>query len=184
MMGAFAFGSVAAAEEVVVDFSQSETAGTVTNDGVMGGLSKGGVTLLEEGIARFSGTLSTENNGGFSSWTMMDRAVDLSGFAGAAVYCRGDGRLYKLRLQTDEVFNGDRVSFQAPLPLTEEWTDARVNFADLRATWRGEALSRQFDPSKVSSVGVIIADKVDGPFQLLVGEVKAVGENVEDAEEE
>ena len=180
LVGALILGTASAEEsQLVLAFTEPAAVGSVTNDGVMGGLSDGSVTLLDNGVVEFSGVLSTENNGGFSSWTMANRAFDLSGFAGLSVYAKGDGRLYKLRLQTDELFNGSRVSFEAPLPVTEEWTDARVNFADLRATWRGRALERVFDPTKVSSIGVILADKVDGPFLLQVESVKAAGANLE-----
>jgi hypothetical protein len=39
----------------------------VMNDGVMGGLSKGKLEVTAEGHGRFSGTVSLENYGGFTS---------------------------------------------------------------------------------------------------------------------
>jgi len=53
---------------VLFDFTENKDTGNwmVVNDGVMGGLSKGTLTAGENGNAVFKGTISLENNGGFS----------------------------------------------------------------------------------------------------------------------
>ncbi|MEM1443591.1 MAG: CIA30 family protein, partial [Verrucomicrobiota bacterium] len=55
--------------QTIAEFDEGENQGpdwSIVNDGVMGGLSKGKVEISKEGIMTFSGTLSLENNGGFS----------------------------------------------------------------------------------------------------------------------
>ena len=50
------------------DSSEAESLGwRVVDDGVMGGRSKGNIKVSDDGILTFSGKLSLENNGGFSS---------------------------------------------------------------------------------------------------------------------
>ena len=54
---------------VVFDFSKNADISSwrVVNDGVMGGLYQGTFSINEEGNGSFSGKVSLENNGGFSS---------------------------------------------------------------------------------------------------------------------
>ena len=56
-------------KNVLVDFGdkQNSSGWNVVNDGVMGGRSVGKVRLTDDGVMNFSGTLSLDNNGGFSS---------------------------------------------------------------------------------------------------------------------
>lgn len=63
------------------------------NDGVMGGLSKGGAEM-KDGVMVFSGVLSLENNGGFSSVRTRGYEADLSGAKGIVLRVKGDGRTY------------------------------------------------------------------------------------------
>ena len=71
------------------------------NDGVMGGVSKGGVRFADDGVLVFSGTLSLENRGGFASIRSVQEPVDLSGNEGLAIRVCGDGRRYWLTVKTD-----------------------------------------------------------------------------------
>ena len=65
-------GALGDQQKVLVDFGKKNSAVKmgITDDGVMDGLSKGKVELTSRGTAMFSGTLSLENNGGFSSLRM------------------------------------------------------------------------------------------------------------------
>src|SRR5210317_1878549 len=67
------------------------------NDGVMGGLSAGGMVQSDEGL-KFTGRLSLENNGGFSS---VRRSVsrNLSKVTAVRIEVRGDGRDYQFRIR-------------------------------------------------------------------------------------
>jgi monofunctional biosynthetic peptidoglycan transglycosylase len=69
------------------------------DDGVMGGVSRGRMASTRGGL-RWGGTLSAENNGGFVSTRIGFSAVDLSGDAGLRLRLKGDGRTYKITLNT------------------------------------------------------------------------------------
>ena len=139
----------------------------ITNDGVMGGLSKGKVTKTDQGTFLFSGDLSLENNGGFSSVRMSGGDWNLDGWQGIEIEVKGDGRTYDLRLTTDEKFRGSSVSFSGKFETKKgEWTKVRVPFSALKASWRGMKLDRPFNPAKINGLGITIADKVQGPFKV------------------
>ena len=162
--------SVATAASVV-EFDQKESFGwRVVDDGVMGGLSKGKLEVSDGGILKFSGKLSLENNGGFSSIRTEKTKLDLGSADGLLARVRGDGRTYQMRLGTDARFRGMEVSFMAEFETVKgKWTEVRVPFDDFVGSFRGMKLKNEkFDPSKIERLGLLIADKKSGPFELQV----------------
>ncbi len=155
---------------MIADFrQQTELDGWVAvNDGVMGGLSQG-APKLKDGVLRFSGNLSLENNGGFSS-VRMSRAINLEGHSGIRLRVKGDGRTYQLRLQTDARYGQWPVSFSGDFPTKAgEWTEVEVPFEALRQSFRGRTLSGyEFDPKNIELVGLLLADKKAGAFSIAV----------------
>lgn len=139
------------------------------NDGVMGGRSRGGPEV-EQGVLTFSGLLSLENNGGFSSVRTVGRDFDFSDATAVVLRVRGDGRRYQLRLATDARFRGITVSYGGEFATeTGQWTEVRVPLADLRPSAHGFALQGPpLDASRVRELGLLIGDKRDGPFRLEV----------------
>jgi monofunctional biosynthetic peptidoglycan transglycosylase len=142
----------------------------IVDDGVMGGLSQGKREISKDGILRFFGTLSLENNGGFSSLRTGDVNMDLSGADGVVLRVKGDGRTYQLRFSTDAEYRGREMSFQAGFPTTKGgWTEVKVPFTRFLGTWRGiELPDKVFDPAKIRRIGLQLADKKAGSFGLRV----------------
>jgi uncharacterized surface protein with fasciclin (FAS1) repeats len=147
----------------------------VVDDGVMGGLSKGNLSFSENGILRFSGELSLENNGGFSSLRTSDLNLDLAGSEGLVIRVKGDGRTYQMRISTDARFRGMEVSFMAGFATKKgEWTEVRVPFASFVGSWRGTMLKDEvFNPAKISRLGLLLGDKKAGPFSMEVDWIRA-----------
>ena len=139
------------------------------NDGVMGGRSRGG-PQVEEGVLTFSGVLSLENNGGFSSVRTVGRDFDFSDATAVVLRVRGDGRSYQLRLATDARFRGITVSYGGEFATEAgQWTEVRVPPADLRPSAHGFALQGPpLDAARVRELGLLIGDKREGPFRLEV----------------
>lgn len=139
------------------------------NDGVMGGLSRGGPTLAD-GRLEFSGTLSLANNGGFSSARSVGRSFDLADASAAVLRVRGDGRRYQLRLATDARHRGLAVSYGAEFETRAgEWIEVRLPLESLTPTVRGSALAGPpLDRSKVREIGLLVGDGREGRFSLLV----------------
>ena len=145
-----------------------------TNDGVMGGLSEGRSEITRDGVLRFSGSVSLENNGGFSSIRSIEEKRDLSAYDGILIRVRGDGHRYALNLRTDaEIRAGSyRVKFDTE---ADKWMELFLPFADFRATSFGVELADAppLDPRKIRSFGLLISDKQAGPFNLEVDWIKA-----------
>lgn len=139
----------------------------VVNDGVMGGLSEGKLTPNDAGTLRFSGMLSLENNGGFSTFRSGDLKLDLSDALGLLVRVKGDGRTYQVRLATDALFRGMEVSFAAEFATQKgEWIEVKVPFAGFKGSFRGLDLPEErLDTSKVRRVSILLGDKKQAPFE-------------------
>jgi NADH dehydrogenase [ubiquinone] 1 alpha subcomplex assembly factor 1 len=160
--------------QLLIDFSKNLEGMEigVTNDGVMGGLSQGKFKNTESGTIHFSGKLSLKNNGGFSSLRMRGVQWNLEEWKGIELRVKGDGRNYGFRVTTDQSFRGSRVSFTSDFQTSKDkWITIRVPFSAMQAGWRGRQLDRKFDAAKISGIGVILADKLEGLFTL---EIKSV----------
>lgn len=172
-----AAATVTAGDRSIAEFGDGEgLEWRVVNDGVMGGLSKGKIEV-DDGVMTFSGTLSLENNGGFSSIRTGSVTLDLSGAEGLVARVRGDGRTYQMRIGTDARYRGMEVSFMAEFDTRKgEWTEVTVPFGDFKGSFRGTKLKNaKFDPAKVSRLGLLLGDKKAGPFKLEVDWIKTYG---------
>ena len=134
----------------------------VVNDGVMGGRSEG-VISTETGEMQFSGTIVTDG-GGFSS---VRRELDarLAESVGLQLRVRADERKYEVLL-TDVDSQAYRVTYYAPLEIEgDNWQVVEVSFDDLEARIFGRRVDAPpFQPEKVTTIGIILADGADGEF--------------------
>ena len=86
----------------------------------------------------------------------------------------GDGRRYKLNLRTDNSFDG--VNYQVQFhPSAGIWTTCRPASADFLPSWRGKPVpdAPALDTSRVRQIGLMIADRQEGPFVLAVRSIAA-----------
>lgn len=149
----------------------------VVNDGVMGGLSQGKLTQKTAGTMMFSGMLSLENNGGFSTFRSRILKLDLSRHSGLVLRVRGDGRTYQVRVATDARFRGMEVSFVVEFATIKgEWTEVKVPFAHFEGSFRGLKLPEErLDASKIQRVSILIGDKRQAPFALELDFIRTYG---------
>ena len=144
----------------------------VVNDGVMGGLSKGNFSISDKGILSFSGTLSLENNGGFSSIRAPLPGGAMAGYDALRIRVRGDGRTYILGAATR---GGRGNSYWARFETTaDEWVTVTVPVTDMVRQFFGNPLPGQLDPARVRGLEFYIYDKKEGPFRLEVAQIEAV----------
>lgn len=145
------------------DGGESDLQWRVVNDNVMGGRSSGGFRI-ESGRLRFTGVIDT-NGGGFASVRSLPRPFAFSTYTeGFQLRIQGDGRTYTFRAETS-----DAVSYWADFPAIETWQVVDVPFGSFRPRYRGRWLpGPALDRSKIVSLGVIVADGQNGPFELTV----------------
>ncbi|MGF1656793.1 MAG: CIA30 family protein [Verrucomicrobiales bacterium] len=156
------------------DAQEAEPTWTAQNDNVMGGISQGGAEI-RDGQLIFSGSLSLDNDGGFAQVRIQNLGYDLSNTNGMKLRVMGDGRTYQFRLATDARYRGSRISYSAEFPTKAgEWTEVFVKFSDLTPSHHGNTLDGPpADLSQVEEISLLIGDKREGPFSLIVDWMKA-----------
>ena len=149
----------------------------IVDDRVMGGRSRGKMAISADGILSFSGNLSLENNGGFSSVRSGNVTLDLSDAEGLIVRVKGDGRTYEAHLSTLARFRGGEITFVGMLPTKKgEWTEVKVPFSELEGDFRGRRLEdAKFDPSEVRRITLELVDKKPGAFELQIDWIRTYG---------
>jgi hypothetical protein len=148
------------------------------DDVVMGGVSSSRLHPTGEGTALFEGDLSLENRGGFASVRTTLGPLDLSAYTGVEIHVRGDGKRYRLRLRTDDRVDG--IAYQAEFSTSGDgWQTQQLPFVEFQPTYRGRILEgvEPLATNHINQVGLMIADRQAGAFQLEVAWLRAFGEN-------
>lgn len=156
---------------VLFDFSDPRSVAlwNPINDGVMGGVSHSQLRHDPAGHAIFAGHVSFENNGGFASVRCQPCDLGRQEVIAYLLEVRGDGKHYKLNLRTDNGFDG--VNYQARFdPPAGIWTTCRLASADFLPNWRGRPVpdAPSLDTARLRQIGMMIADRQEGPFGLAV----------------
>lgn len=163
-------------EKTLFDFTESSSANqwNIVNDGVMGGLSTSSFQWQEGGKAKFSGNVALENYGGFASVRSTPTKFQLEGYTGIQLRVKGDGKSFKFRIRTNDYFDGVAYSIDFFAP-DNEWVDVRLKFEDFKPTFRGRVLPdvEPLAPEKVMQLGLLIADKQEGAFELVIDSIVA-----------
>ncbi len=165
-------------EILLTDFT-SDTADLgwyVLNDNVMGGRSEGSFEEQRATLV-FTGNTNTRG-GGFSSIRTRAMQLDLSGQAGIRLYVNGDGRRYTWRLTTNASWRGRQVSYWADFETRNgSWTTVDIPFSRFIPRFRGYELNGPaLDPGRITSMGLMIYDSQDGPFEISLASVRAYSE--------
>ena len=167
-------GTSATARTVLLDFEDAAEVAlwSPVDDVVMGGLSRSSFALAGSGIARFSGTVSLENSGGFASVRTSARAWSAGGATAFVLRVRGDGRTYKFTARTDDAFDG--VQYQCRFtPPAGAWVELRLPVESFAASFRGRNVpgAPALDPDRLRALGLMVSDRQAGAFDLLVDQI-------------
>lgn len=139
----------------------------VVNDGVMGGLSKGNIEWKEESLL-FKGTVSLENNGGFTSIRSPYSDMDLSKYETVTVHYRSEGQSMGLTLNVDQRFY--IPNFKTILEITDgEWKTVTVPLLDFKQYQVGRLtgqMATKEDLAEVIRLGIITNDKKANAFMI------------------
>ena len=150
----------------------------VVNDTVMGGVSQSDVETRKEGGVVFNGTLSLENNGGFTSARTEKVPADWGNVSALRFRIVGDGRDYvaTVRTQRREM---RRIYYRQPFSTKAgEEQEIVLPIGDFQAYAFGRRVPSSPTLSmlkgQIGSVGVMLADKKPGQFSLALLEVVGV----------
>lgn len=138
-------------------------------DGVMGGRSTGKVSYEKESMI-FSGNLSLENNGGFSSIRGPRGSSDMSEFDTVKLRVRGDGRTYSFMIEPDTRFYQPYFKYEFSTE-ADTWTEVALPIHEFNGFIMGRTV-RVGLPDEIlqdiERVGFMLSDKKPGDFRLEV----------------
>lgn len=141
----------------------------VVNDGVMGGRSRSTLQLNEDGYGVFAGRVSLENNGGFASIRLDCGKVPINNARSFVLKVKGDGKRYQFRIRAQK---NDYYSYIQYFETSGDWEEISLPLADFYPTFRGRKLNLpNFSASSLEEVGVLIGNKQQESFQLLIDSI-------------
>lgn len=161
------FGTVKSEYKIDFGAKLAEQNWFVVNDGVMGGFSNSESELLENSLI-FKGSISLQNNGGFSSLRGPANNEDLSKFKNIEIKYRSKGQDFGLRLlEYDEYY---MPYFKHLFEDTSwEWQTVQVSLRDFSqyrlSDITGKTMTND-NLSKIGRIGIIVSNKIEGPFEI------------------
>lgn len=161
--------------DLLIDFgsNKSGTDWMIINDGVMGGLSKGKVEFTQNSLL-FTGTVSLENNGGFTSFRAPYQRIDLSKYKKVEVRYKSTGADCAISLDLDRRFW--KPNYKIPIPLTKDnWMTINFNLFELSEFQMGRETGNQLSEEaarKVIRLGIITDSKKEVAFNLEVDYIR------------
>ena len=142
----------------------------VTDDDVMGGISSGTFKLNDEGFGVFSGSVSLENNGGFSSVRYRFEKINVKGYNKIIIKLRGDGKSYQFRMKSN---SSDNYSYISTFSTSGEWQEIEIPINDMYPSFRGRKLNQpNFSNDYIEEIGFLIGNKKAEKFTLLLDKIE------------
>lgn len=141
----------------------------IVDDGVMGGLSKGKLRVNSDGHGEYTGTVSIENNGGFSSLRYRFDAQEVSDKQTMVLRIKGDGKKYQFRVKDK---TSQYHSYIYTFETSGKWETIKIPLADMYPSFRGRKLSiPNFNHSQIEEIAFLVGNKKAESFELLIDRI-------------
>ncbi len=142
----------------------------IVDDVVMGGRSNGNFKINKEGYGEFSGKISLENNGGFSSLQHQMKTLQVAAYSKAVLRIKGDGKTYQFRVKNSL---NDNASYVYEFKTTEDWMTVEVPFKDMAPQFRGRKLDQpHYQGETMQQITFLIGNKKEETFKLLIDHIE------------
>jgi hypothetical protein len=150
--------------------STNPSSWTVVNDGVMGGLSKGSLTISDEGHGIFQGFVSLRNNGGFSLIQHQFASLNVKKYKTLVVRLKGDGKNYQVRLKANA---SDYFNYAFDIKTNGSWETISIPFEKMTPQFRGRLLNiPSFPGEQMEEVAFLIGNKKAEEFRLEIDKIE------------
>ncbi|MFK7846510.1 MAG: CIA30 family protein [Rhodothermales bacterium] len=156
---------------VVFDFAKDADLSNwrVVNDGVMGGRSSSTFELNSAGHGVFSGTVSLENNGGFSSVQYRFNRMQVAENRKVKIRLKGDGKQYQFRVKSDA---RTYYSYMTVFETSGAWETIELSLADMYPAFRGRMLNQpNFSDDAIEELRFLIGNKKAEDFRLEIDQI-------------
>ncbi len=141
-------------------------------DVVMGGVSTANFKINKEGYGEYTGSVSLENNGGFSSLHYKFNTKNIEGYSKVVLKLKGDGKIYQFRLKEKQ---SDKQAYITKFSTTGDWQTITVDLNTLYPTFRGKRLDLpNFDARQIEQIAFLIANKKQESFQLILSSIELI----------
>lgn len=141
----------------------------VEDDVVMGGVSRGSVTRDKAGHAIFSGEVSLENNGGFSSVQCYFDPLDVSAYRNAVIRLKGDGKDYRFIVESEK---DARHYYVSEFATNGAWQEIKIPLRKMYPMRRGDRLNIPDYPAEtLAQVRFMIANGRAESFRLEIASI-------------
>ena len=152
-----ALSATVVADEMVMENFESnpEQRWSYVSDQVMGGVSTGQVVYAQQGdvsYAHMTGSVSTENNGGFIQLRSNVSKGTADQAVGVILRVRGVPQKYYVHLRTRGTVLPWQY-YQASFDIGEHWQTIRLPLSDFERS--GKWLGAAINPSSIRSIGVV-----------------------------
>ncbi|WP_452223083.1 CIA30 family protein [Lacinutrix chionoecetis] len=155
----------------IFDFSKDANISNwrIVDDVVMGGRSNGTFSVNNDGHGVFSGNISLENNGGFSSVRYDTEAISVFNHTKVSIRLKGDGKAYQFRIKNDR---DDRYTYIGEFTTSGEWETITIKLNNMYPAFRGRTLDYpNFDKAQIEECAFLIGNKKEESFKLLIDSI-------------
>ena len=140
-----------------------------TNDDVMGGLSNSKMKLDKNGNGVFTGTVSTENNGGFAMVRMPLDINLLDDSKKIVLEITGDGKPYQLRIKSDR---SQKHWYIHTFQTSTKFETFEIPLKDLYPSYRGRKLILDnFSSNTIKEIAFLIGNKKNEEYKLTIKKI-------------
>ena len=161
-------------QSLVYDFNtqSKQSDWIIINDDVMGGLSSSQIYIDEKGNGVFEGTVSTANNGGFSSIRLNLENITVKKKSYFKIRLKGDNKIYQLRIKKN---TSDNHSYVAKFKTENEWQTITIPLIEMYPFYRGTKLDmNNFDNYYFQQIIFLIGNNKNEKFKLIIDNIELV----------
>lgn len=158
--------------KIIFDFNKKSNLQdwVIVDDIVMGGESSGSFKINADGFGVFEGSISLDNNGGFSSVRYRFQKIVLDKYSQIVIKLKGDGKKYQFRIKSN---SGDYYSYITPFLTSGEWQEIKIPLKEMYPSFRGRRLDQpNFSNDYIEEVTFLVGNKKNENFKLLLDKIE------------
>ncbi|MEY3040116.1 MAG: hypothetical protein RLZZ593_1258 [Bacteroidota bacterium] len=160
--------------QLIFDFNYTAPVNdwTVVDDVVMGGRSTGQFKIDSEGHGVYSGNVSLENNGGFSSLRYQFEKIRTHENSKIAIRLKGDGKQYQFRVKSNR---NTYYSYTTTFKTSGDWENIIIDLKDMHPSFRGRTLNMpHFNENSIEELVFLIGNKKNESFELVLDRIDII----------
>ena len=157
--------------QLIFDFNHNAniTDWKIVDDVVMGGRSNGQFKIDSDGNGIFSGDVSVENNGGFSSVRYQFEKINTTKESKVIIRLKGDGKEYQFRIKNNR---NTYYSYITNFKTSGDWENIIINLKDLYPSFRGQTMNiPNFTGNSLEEIVFLIGNKKNESFTLVLDRI-------------